>query len=123
MIPDEELRTHRGMVILELTQKNIYNRDALEFIQDIALQVAKQFIIYEQFKSLLYYISQESESKNFKKFYSNLAEALPNFREDIVTLAYQLKQEGLQQGLEPRPSRGFSVCKKFIKTECSLGNY
>lgn len=42
------------MVILELVQKNIYKRDTLEFIQDIALQVAKQFLTHEQFKSLLY---------------------------------------------------------------------
>lgn len=57
IIPDEELRTHREMAILELIQKNIHKRDALEFIQDIALQVAEQFLTHEQFKSLLYYIS------------------------------------------------------------------
>lgn len=50
--------------------------------------------------------SQEGESKDFKKFYSNLAEALPNYREDIMTLAHQLKQEGLQQGLQRGLQRG-----------------
>ncbi|KAF5279925.1 hypothetical protein FQR65_LT15160 [Abscondita terminalis] len=100
VIPDEELRTHKGIAILELIQKNIHKRDALEFIQDIALQVAKQLLTHEQFKSLLYYISQEGESKDFRGFYSSLSEALPNYREDIMTLAQQLKQEGLEQGLK-----------------------
>lgn len=100
VISDEELRQHKGIAILELVQKNIHQRDALEFIKDIALQVAEQFLTHEQFKSLLYYISQEGESEDFKGFYSNLAKALPNYREDIMTLAQQLKQEGLQQGRE-----------------------
>lgn len=98
IIPDEELRKHRGIAILELVQKNIHQRDALEFIKDIALQIAKKLLTHEQFQSLLYYITQEGESKNFKEFYSTLAEALPNYREDIMTLAQQLKQAGLEEG-------------------------
>lgn len=119
VIPDEELRTHRGIAILELIQKNIHKRDALEFIQDIALQVAKQFLTHEQFKSLLYYISQEGESKNFEQFYSTLAEALPNYTEDIMTLAQQLEQKGLQKGLQKGREEGeylkaVNIAKKLI---------
>ncbi|MES2142690.1 MAG: hypothetical protein V4471_07420 [Pseudomonadota bacterium] len=55
-------------------------------------------LTHEQFQSLLYYISQEGESKDFKGFYSTLAEALPNYSEDIMTLAQQLKQEGREEG-------------------------
>ncbi len=100
IIPDEELCQHDGLGILELVQKNIHRRDALEFVKDIALQVARQFLTHEQFNSLLYYMSQEGESKNFEQFYLSLAEALPNYREDIMTLAQQLEQKGLQQGLQ-----------------------
>ncbi len=100
IIPDEELRQHDGLAILELVQKNIHRRDALEFVKDIALQVAKQFLSHEQFNSLLYYVSQEGESKNFDQFYLSLAEALPNYRADIMTLAQQLEQKGLQRGHE-----------------------
>ncbi len=100
VIPDEELRTHKGIALLEIIQKNIHRRDALEFIKDIVLQIAEKFLTHEQFQSLLYYISQEGESKDFRGFYSALAEALPNYREDIMTLAQQLKQEGLHEGFE-----------------------
>lgn len=116
VIPDEELRTHKGIAILELIQKNIHKRDALEFIQDIALQVAKQLLTHEQFKSLLYYISQEGESKDFREFYSSLSEALPNYREDIMTLAQQLKQEGLEQGLEQGLKKGLEEGEHRIAT-------
>lgn len=92
--------------LLELIQKNIHKRDALEFIQDIALQVAKHLLTPDQFNSLLYYISQEGESKNFEQFYSSLAEALPNYREDIMTLAQQLEQKGLKKGLEQGRKEG-----------------
>ncbi|WP_145985124.1 RpnC/YadD family protein [Candidatus Rickettsiella viridis] len=46
---------------------------------------------------MLYYITQEGESKDFKEFYSALAEALPNYREDVMTLAQELKQEGIYE--------------------------
>ena len=119
VIPDEELRTHKGIAILELIQKNIHKRDALEFIQDIALQVAKQFLTHDQFSSLLYYISQEGESKNFEQFYSTLADNLPNYREDIMTLAQQLEQKGLEQGRkegreEGRREEDFVIAKKML---------
>lgn len=120
VIPDEELRTHRGMAILELIQKNIHKRDALEFIQDIALQVAKQFLTHEQFKSLLYYISQEGESKNFEQFYSTLAEALPNYTEDIMTLAQQLEQKGLQKGLEQGRQEVLILVRNLLKQKVPL---
>jgi len=111
IIPDEELRTHKRIAILELIQKNIHKQDALEFIQDIALQMAKRLLTPDQFNSLLYYISQEGESKNFEQFYSSLAEALPNYKEDIMTLAQQLVQKGLkrgfEQGIEKGLKRGF----------------
>ena len=119
VIPDDELRKHRGIAILELIQKNIHKRDALEFIQDIALQVAKQFLTHDQFSSLLYYISQEGESKNFEQFYSTLADNLPNYREDIMTLAQQLEQKGLEQGRkegreEGRREEDFVIAKKML---------
>lgn len=106
IIPDEELRTHKGIAILELIQKNIHKRDALEFVKDIVLQAAKHLLTPDQFNSLLYYISQEGDSKNFEQFYSILAEALPNYREDIMTLAQRLEQKGLEQGLEQGLKKG-----------------
>lgn len=106
IIPDEELRTHKGIAILELIQKNIHKRDALEFVKDIALQAGKHLLTPDQFTSLLYYISQEGDSKNFEQFYSILAEALPNYREDIMTLAQRLEQKGLEQGLEQGLKKG-----------------
>lgn len=105
VIPDDELRQHEGLAILELVQKNIHQRDALEFIKDIAVQVAGQLLTQEQFNSLLYYISHEGESRDFTGFYASLSEALPNYREDIMTLAQQLKQEGRQEGLQEGEQR------------------
>src|SRR5207244_1660771 len=83
-----------------------HRRDALEFIKDITLQIAKNFLTHEQFKTLLYYISQEGESKNFEQFYSTLAGTLPNHREDIMTLAQQLEQKGREKGREEGRKEG-----------------
>jgi recombination-promoting nuclease RpnB len=106
VIPDEELRTHKSIALLEIIQKNIHRRDAIEFIKDIVAQLAKRFLTHEQFQGLLYYMSQEGESKNFEQFYSTLAAALPNYREDIMTLAQQLEQKGLQKGLQQGREEG-----------------
>ena len=81
----------------------------------IALQVAKHLLTPDQFNSLLYYISQEGESKNFEEFYSSLAEALPNYREDIMTLAQQLEQKGLKKGLEEGEHRkAVAIAKNLL---------
>ncbi|MFM2322440.1 MAG: hypothetical protein RLZZ225_593 [Pseudomonadota bacterium] len=125
VIPDDELRQHEGLAILELVQKNIHQRDALEFVKDIALQVARQFLTHEQFNSLLYYISHEGESRDFREFYASLSEALPNYREDIMTLAQQLKQQGLEQGLKEGEQRKAiaiaSIAKKLLAEGRSPG--
>lgn len=113
IIPDDELRKHKGIAILELVQKNIHQKDALEFIKDIALQIAKKLLTHEQFQSLLYYISQEGESKNFEQFYSTLAEALPNYREDIMTLAQQLEQKGRYDGFE----KGVNSVRRIMQSK------
>jgi predicted transposase/invertase (TIGR01784 family) len=106
VIPDEELRAHKGIALLEIIQKNIHRRDAMEFIKDIVAQIAMHFLTHEQFQSLLYHMSQEGESKDFERFYSTLAEALPNYREDIMTLAQQLEQKGLKLGLQQGLQQG-----------------
>jgi predicted transposase/invertase (TIGR01784 family) len=116
VIPDEALRTHRGIAILELIQKNIHKRDALEFIQDIVLQVAKHLLTPDQFNSLLYYISQEGESKDFKQFYSNLAEALPNYTGAIMTFAQQLKEEYKQEFMG-------TLAQQLKQEGCQEGRY
>ncbi len=125
VIPDDELRQHEGLAILELVQKNIHQRDTLEFVKDIALQVARQFLTHEQFNSLLYYISHEGESRDFRAFYASLSEALPNYREDIMTLAQQLKQQGLEQGLKEGEQRKAvaiaSIAKKLLAEGRSPG--
>ena len=69
---------------------------------------------------MLYYISQEGESKDFKEFYSTLAEALPNYREDIMTLAQQLKQEGLQQGLQQGREEFLALIRNLLKQNVPL---
>lgn len=121
VIPDDELRQHKGIAILELVQKNIHQRDAVEFIKDIALQIAKKLLTHEQFQSLLYYISQEGESKDFEQFYSILADTLPNYREDIMTLAQQLKQQGLQEGREEGDHfRALTIAKNMLAEGMSL---
>ena len=121
IIPDDELRKHKSIAILELVQKNIHQRDALEFIKDIALQIAQKLLTHEQFKSLLYYITQEGESKNFEQFYSTLAETLPNYREDIMTLAQQLEQKGLQQGLQQGERRkALAIARSLLNQNVPL---
>jgi recombination-promoting nuclease RpnB len=115
VIPDEELRTHKSIALLEIVQKNIHRRDAMEFIKDIVIQIAEHFLTHEQFQSLLYYMSQEGESKDFEQFYSTLAKALPNYREDIMTLAQQLEQKGLQQGREEgRHEEAIVIAKNLL---------
>jgi transcriptional regulator NrdR family protein len=96
------------MAILELIQKNIHKRDALEFIQDIALQVAKQFLTHDYVEGILVnffgrlYEKGEKElsddkikdiiKDNLKKIENNVIETLISYRQ-LKNRSYFIPQE------------------------------
>lgn len=112
VIPDEEILTHRSVALLEAVQKHIQVRDDLLEVASLfsqALVASKP--PRELFRQLVYYISRVGEVSDQKKFLEDITQTEQNYREDVMTIAQQLRQEGLQQG-EQR--KAFEIAKKML---------
>ncbi|MCL2894052.1 Rpn family recombination-promoting nuclease/putative transposase [Brenneria tiliae] len=97
---DEEIKTHRRAALLELVQKHIRTRDMLELARDIGLLFERWQVPLRQKKALLYYIAQTGNTSRPADFIEIVAEPLSTDREEIMTIAQQLKQIGFEEGMQ-----------------------
>ncbi|MGL9724250.1 Rpn family recombination-promoting nuclease/putative transposase [Sodalis sp. (in: enterobacteria)] len=98
-MPDDEILSHRRVALLELVQKHIRTRDMLELAADIARLLNLWAIPKEQFRSLMYYIVGRGETSDTRQFLQTIAAQTQDYREDVMTIAEQLRQEGEQRGI------------------------
>lgn len=102
-IEDETLKQSAWAGVMELTLKHIFARDMLPYIKDIIellkhLEKAegKHFI-----ETVLTYILDRGELSNKDTFIDLVKTRLaPDVGEKIMTIAEQLKAEGMQQGMQ-----------------------
>jgi predicted transposase/invertase (TIGR01784 family) len=99
-MPDNQIMTHRRAALLELIQKHIRSRDMLELSGDIARLLNEWALPHEQFQSLMYYIAESGNTSNAGQFLRNIALKATECREDVMTIAEQLKAQGMQIGMQ-----------------------
>lgn len=99
VIPDEEILTHGRVALLEIVQKHIRTRDMLELAENIAKLLNLQKIGPEQFRSLMHYIVEQGNTSDSAAFLQTIAVQTADYREDIMTIAEQLRQEGERKGI------------------------
>ncbi|MFE8117196.1 Rpn family recombination-promoting nuclease/putative transposase [Brenneria goodwinii] len=121
VIPDDEIKTHRKIALLELVQKHIRQRDLLELVQDFGLLFNQWAPPPELRKALLIYIIKSGNTRSVQHFAQVLTEKLPQHREEIMTIAQQLEQigfkKGMRQGIEKGMEKGIEKgMEKGIKT-------
>ncbi|ATA25271.1 transposase [Brenneria goodwinii] len=100
VIPDEEIKTHRRAALLSLVQKHIRTRDMLELAQDIGLLFERWQVPLTQKRALLLYIVKSGNTSRPADFIKTVAEPLSADREELMTIAQQLKQIGFEEGIE-----------------------
>jgi predicted transposase/invertase (TIGR01784 family) len=102
VIPDEELKTHTQVALLELLEKHISIRDLIELLPYLVDEVLRQYLMPEQFKSVINYIQRAGHSKDYSTF-------IALFRQHVLTAEYKnimqtfadyLRQEGRQEGMQ-----------------------
>ena len=98
MSPDNEINTHRKVALLEYVQKHIHEKDINIHLNNITELMEKFTPSKEEVQSLMHYLTQEGNALDSKKFIHNLIENTPRYREDLMTIAEYLKQEGRQEG-------------------------
>ncbi|MEA9393673.1 Rpn family recombination-promoting nuclease/putative transposase, partial [Acerihabitans sp. TG2] len=98
-LPDDEIMTHRRVAVLELIQKHIRTRDMLELSNDIARLISQWALPHAQFRSLMFYIAECGTTSNAEQFLHNIDQNTTDYREDVMTIAEQLRQQGMQKGI------------------------
>ncbi|EBC7336934.1 Rpn family recombination-promoting nuclease/putative transposase [Salmonella enterica] len=102
VMEDSDLQSHRRMALLELVQRDIRHRDAASLLRDVVQLIRLAGNTREQVEAILCYIIYNGmTSESITPFLYELAGEIPEYKELIMgTIAQQLKEEGIQQGIQ-----------------------
>jgi predicted transposase/invertase (TIGR01784 family) len=106
VIPDDEIMCHRSMAALTLLQKHIRQRDLAELTDRLSAILLGGYLSSPQVISLVHYIIQAGESSDAEAFIRELALRVPQNEEELMTIAQQLEQKGIEKGIELGEQRG-----------------
>jgi len=107
IIPDEELRSHRDIALLEIVQKHIHTRDLLHgLIQDVIALIQRDGPAKDLIQAVFRYLFHEGECAHDSALLEYIREHAPQYQEDVMTLAQQFQQQGLQQGMQQGKQEG-----------------
>ncbi|QKJ02313.1 Rpn family recombination-promoting nuclease/putative transposase [Yersinia mollaretii] len=98
VIPDDEIMTHRHIAVLELLQKHIRRRDVSELLKPMVTQISKGYMTKDQLISVIHYILQNGETAEPERFILDLVHYLPQYEEELMTIAQKLEQNGEARG-------------------------
>ena len=120
VIPDEEIAGHRTMAALTLLQKHIHQRDLIEILDKLASILLAGYLSSSQLISLIHYILQAGETSDAKAFVRELAQRMPQQEEELMTIAEQLEQKGIEKGMEKGIEKGIQLGRQAGRNEGKL---
>ena len=95
---DDDIMQHRRVALLEFMLKHIRQRDLLALVDPLVTLLGMGYTTGTQLKALFNYIVQYGDAPRFREFLSQLAERLPQHKEELMTIAERLHEEGRQKG-------------------------
>jgi predicted transposase/invertase (TIGR01784 family) len=98
VIDDDEIMNHRRMAALTLLMKHIRQRDMMELLDRLP-RVMVEWISPEQVRVLINYMVNAGDAPA-PEFMRALAERLPQHEDELMTIAQQLEQKGIEKGIE-----------------------
>jgi len=109
-IPDDEIKQHGRVAVLEMVQKHIHDRDLMSFAYDFISLLNQIKIAQNLYNPLLEYIITTGESKNFKGFLEMvIKESINNeYRGDAMTIAQCLQNEAASEAK-------FEIARNLLK--------
>lgn len=111
VIPDDEIMQHRSMAALTLLQKHIHQRDAAEVMERLATVLLAGYHSSSQVVSLVNNLLQAGETADAKAFVRELARRVPQHGDSLMTIAQQLEQIGIEQGIRLGMVKGERAAK------------
>ena len=98
---------HRRMAALTLLMKHIRQRDMMELLDRLPL-VMVEWISPKQVRVLINYIVNAGEAPA-PEFMRALAERLPQHEDELMTIAQQLEQIGVEKGIKIGEEKGIKL--------------
>lgn len=117
VIPDEEIMGHRSMAALTLLQKHIRQRDLAELTDRLSTILLAGYLSSPQVISLIHYIIEAGESADAQAFVRELALRVPQHEDELMTIAQQLEQKGIEKGIQLGEQRGIEKGRNEGKLE------
>lgn len=115
VIDDDEIMHHRRMAALTLLMKHIRQRDMMELLDRLP-RVMVEWISPEQVRVLINYIVNAGEAPA-PEFMRALAERLPQHEDELMTIAQQLEQIGVEKGIKIGEEKGIKLGRQEGRTE------
>ncbi|MCW1876295.1 Rpn family recombination-promoting nuclease/putative transposase [Erwinia sp. INIA-01] len=121
VIPDDEIMEHRSMAALTLLQKHIYRRDLLSLVERLSTIILAGHLTGLQLVALINYLLQTGETADAKTFLHQLARRVPQHGEELMTIAQQLEQIGIDKGLQLGKIEGKrEIARKLLQSGMPL---
>jgi len=120
VIADSEIARHRSMAALTLLQKHIRQRDLTELFEQLMTLMLQDSVSRKQRLALINYMIQAGEAPQAKSFIEQLARRVPQQKEELMTIAEQLKQMGREQGLSEGRHEGLAKGRNEGQREATL---
>ncbi|KYP87566.1 hypothetical protein WB91_20855, partial [bacteria symbiont BFo1 of Frankliniella occidentalis] len=100
VISDDVIADHRSLAALTLLQKHIHLRDLAELMDKLVPILLAGYLSSSQVVSLVHYIVQAGETLDAEAFVRELAQRVPQHGDELMTIAQQLEQKGIEKGIE-----------------------
>lgn len=114
VIDDNDIMNHRRMAALTLLMKHIRQRDMMELLDSLP-RVMVEWISPEQVRILIHYMVNAGEAPA-PEFMRALAERLPQHEDEMMTIAQQLEQKGIEKGIQLGRQEGkLEVARSLLK--------
>jgi len=94
------------MAALTLLQKHIHQRNLTVLIDQLVAILLTDYLASPQVKALINYIVQAGDTADAEAFIRELASRVPQHGDELMTIAQQLEQKGIQKGIQLGELRG-----------------
>lgn len=112
VISDDVIADHRSLAALTLLQKHIHLRDLAELMDKLVPILLAGYLSSSQVVSLVHYIVQAGETLDAEAFVRELAQRVPQHGDELMTIAQQLEQKGIEKGIEQGIEKGIQLGEK-----------
>jgi len=123
IIEDDQLIQHNKLALLEILVKHIYDRDFSAVIDYVikAFRIAlSQHINQALIQGAIYYLLSGREREELDPLIEKLKQNIPEYGGTIMTYAEELRQEGMQKGLQLGEQKGIQLGEQKAQNEIAI---